>query len=395
MEKLKKIIKYVDKVSVRKDYEKRNRLRKKLGGTKIMGMSASQMRYCLIAGKQNDVEFQGQQINQQRTTLATQSSAANTQLLNMVVPTPPSSSDYTKTSYTFDKNGETCDITGTQYQSAPYTLNGNAYAAGTYIVNYTTDTTADIGKTAGTKKISYDGTSYTTGTTASGGNTLKAVDLSNYLTDKDQMTDVNNLLTICQDCHLTVGTPPVAVTTTAQLAALPANTFYKYESIENTTTGSQTSAGTVTKYVLAKDLPATAAASPKDVSLYYVDESAKKTESEQLGGAEVTWSETGRMSSITTADAAGNKTTYSLNVQTKKDDDAYGDAYNEYEYQKNQYDNEIQAVNAKISVIQSQDKKLELKLQDLDTQQKALSTESESVKKVIDKNIETSFKTFA
>ncbi len=44
--------------------------------------------------------------------------------------------------------------------------------------------------------------------------------------------------------------------------------------------------------------------------------------------------------------------------------------------------------------IQNQDKKLELKLKQLDTQHKAIETEMQSVEKVIQKNVETTFKTF-
>ena len=45
--------------------------------------------------------------------------------------------------------------------------------------------------------------------------------------------------------------------------------------------------------------------------------------------------------------------------------------------------------------LQGQDKRLELELKDLDTQHKEIETEYDSVKKVIDKNIEGSFKTFS
>ena len=69
-----------------------------------MGMSASQMRYIMISGKKSDIEFQGQQINQQRTTLATESSTLNSSLLNMTVPTPPSSEDFTKNSGLLSRN---------------------------------------------------------------------------------------------------------------------------------------------------------------------------------------------------------------------------------------------------------------------------------------------------
>ena len=50
---------------------------------------------------------------------------------------------------------------------------------------------------------------------------------------------------------------------------------------------------------------------------------------------------------------------------------------------------------AKTAEIQSQDKMLEAQLKNIETQHKAIETEMESVKKVIDKNIETSYKSFA
>ena len=54
----------------------------------------------------------------------------------------------------------------------------------------------------------------------------------------------------------------------------------------------------------------------------------------------------------------------------------------------------VQNVNAKIEIIQIQDKNLELKLKQLDTEQNAIQTEMDAVKKVISKNVESSFKTF-
>ena len=58
------------------------------------------------------------------------------------------------------------------------------------------------------------------------------------------------------------------------------------------------------------------------------------------------------------------------------------------------YDKMIQDINAKTSIIQQQDQQLELRLKQLDTEQKALTTEMEAVKKVVTDNIEASFKTF-
>ena len=58
------------------------------------------------------------------------------------------------------------------------------------------------------------------------------------------------------------------------------------------------------------------------------------------------------------------------------------------------YEKKIADINAKTEKIQEQDRTLELRLRQLDTEQEALQTEMESVKKVIDKNIESTYKTF-
>lgn len=52
-------------------------------------------------------------------------------------------------------------------------------------------------------------------------------------------------------------------------------------------------------------------------------------------------------------------------------------------------------IQARIAAIQTLDKALELNLRRVDTQRQAVMTELEAVKKVIDKSIEMSFKTFA
>ena len=76
------------------------------------------------------------------------------------------------------------------------------------------------------------------------------------------------------------------------------------------------------------------------------------------------------------------------------DQDAYDAAMVEYEYKKDVYEKEMNDANAKVKIIQAQDQKLEVRLKQLDTEQKALSTEIDAVKSVRDKSIESSFKTF-
>ncbi len=99
----------------------------------------------------------------------------------------------------------------------------------------------------------------------------------------------------------------------------------------------------------------------------------------------------GRFSSVR---FENDSVTYTLNMETVTDDVAYQDAMNQYYYDNAVYDKMVQDINAKTSLIQQQDLQLELRLKQLDTEQSALSTEMEAVKKVVDDNVESSFKTF-
>lgn len=56
---------------------------------------------------------------------------------------------------------------------------------------------------------------------------------------------------------------------------------------------------------------------------------------------------------------------------------------------------ETQQLQARVAAIQAIDKGLELQLRRVDTQRDAVQTEIDAVRKVIGKNIESTFKTFA
>lgn len=86
---------------------------------------------------------------------------------------------------------------------------------------------------------------------------------------------------------------------------------------------------------------------------------------------------------------------YDLKATSETDEDAYEDAMNKYYYEKSLYDKQISDLNAKTSIIQRQDRDLELRLKQLDTEQSALNTELDAVSKVVKDNIEKSFKTFS
>ncbi|MBR6127743.1 hypothetical protein IKQ21_08680, partial [bacterium] len=99
----------------------------------------------------------------------------------------------------------------------------------------------------------------------------------------------------------------------------------------------------------------------------------------------------GRFTSIRLED---DTVKYTLNVETITDEAAYADAMNQYYYENAKYDKMIQDINAKTSVIQAEDRTLELRLKQLDTEQNALSNEIDAVSKVVKDNVEKSFKTF-
>ena len=134
--------------------------------------------------------------------------------------------------------------------------------------------------------------------------------------------------------------------------------------------------------------------SQSNINCYKIGTETKTEEVKAVEGCEIEKDSSGRYINITIKDASGNKITYALTTTTATDQAAYDDAMNQYEYEKYEYDQAIQDINSKIEIIQSEDKNLELRLKQLDTEQDAISTEIDAVQKVIEKNVESSFKTF-
>ena len=128
------------------------------------------------------------------------------------------------------------------------------------------------------------------------------------------------------------------------------------------------------------------------IKLPYYNTSYVKTRIEQTSEALLETDSNGRFKSVKFAD---NSLTYTLNTETVTDEAAYQDAMNEYNYKVQQYEKTIADINARTSIIQEEDRTLELRLKQLDTEQKALSTEMDAVKKVISDNVEKTFKTFS
>lgn len=133
-----------------------------------------------------------------------------------------------------------------------------------------------------------------------------------------------------------------------------------------------------------------------NINCYTIGSDTKTREVKAVAGVKVERDSSGRFVSISipNQDGSGTYSQYSLTTNTMTDQDAYNDAMNEYEHEKYLYDQSIEEINAKIEIVQAQDKNLELRLKQLDTEQNAIQTEIDAVSKVIEKNVESSFKTF-
>ncbi len=126
-------------------------------------------------------------------------------------------------------------------------------------------------------------------------------------------------------------------------------------------------------------------------ALKYYAAQAISTKIEQTERAVIDFDDKGRAESIRYENSSAVR---ALNTETITDEAAYNDAMNQYYYDQQVYEKKIEDINAKTKKIQEQDRTLELRLRQLDTEQEALQTEMEAVAKVIEKNIESTFKTF-
>ena len=433
-----------------------------------MGLSASQARLLSLTARQSNLEFEGQQINQQRTTLSNQSSNYYNSLLEMDVPVPPSSDDYTKIVYTFTIGGNEATVKEALPENQK---NGTA----TYTVSYTTNLS-----TIGIKENSAYKTSASSSKTAknivSNGNAAYDENKSYYLAAMNRLDATStvaadeqyvmldsmpnpkpaNLVVIGKNGYQIDADKYAAMSkedqalckiyrkannttdTAAQKYALSyteianANSFnyysdktgnsiyvedknnagkdvYTYKSSNGssfTTVDPQyadsfvnaglnmdeyyqyeTSSGM--RFVKREDVEGNLNNQSVTVMTSAVG-TVNVTTNNTLINATIEFDASGRISTIT--DEEGN--TYTTTATTETDNDAYDDAYNQYEYNQYVYDQKQNEINASIEILQAQDKSLELRLSTLDTQHTAIQTELEAVKKVMSKNIDNSFKTF-
>ncbi|MBQ2644546.1 hypothetical protein IJG14_03115 [bacterium] len=292
-----------------------------------MGMAASQARFLGLTARKSNTEYEGQQVNQQRTALANESASLYSKLTNLTVPTPPDITNYYKTEYTFSYNGDT-------------------YTFSSLPVKGSDGYTISVSKT--TQKAGY-----------------RAVDMEDLGFDPKGKTPSSIALStrpnLIDFLNASLDEKNQIDKSTDKVANVYSNNDNWYYEVD----------GQYYQYV------------PTDVVQDFI-----------YSGASIEFNESGDFSTLSCPALTGNNKV-SISTTTVADDEAYDLAMNEYKKEYNEYEKTMAAINAKTEVIQQQDKTLELRLNQLDTEQNAISTEMDAVQKVIEKNVESTFKTFA
>ena len=353
-----------------------------------MSMAASQARFLSLTARKSNVEFEGQQINQQRTTLSNQSASYYGQLTNMTVPTPPSTQDYTKTTYSFTDGAETNVINSLIAQKDGY-----------YILNYTQSTETESVVSNGTvvtnrKEVTdpMGGVSYDYYIGATKLRELGVDDPNDAYLSGLSASEKESLL-VLENQYKTMLSEKYK----------EGDWYVRYQL--NSSTKSYEPVFYNKRQIEEADYSEKTGTSLSSIKSYVYGQTTETTEIRNAK-ASVEQDSSGRYMSIFIYDTddSGNirydengnplGVEYTLSTNTTTDENAYNDAMNQYNYDKAKYEQSIQEINAKIEVVQAQDKNLELKLKQLDTEENAISTEMDAVQKVISKNVESTFKTF-
>lgn len=386
-----------------------------------MGLAASQARFLQLTARRTNIEYMGQQINQERLALANASAGLFEKMLTLVPPTPPSSQDdkYYTQGYNFtdpaDELQKKISWVSTNDASVPVSTGINVTS--TYRTNgVPTITPGDAGWIAAADPSL---TIVAPGATAGFGlassvYTLTAADLAIYSDGETPTGTDADLTALMGSLGVTAGAntartvmryvtvehniyDPDGNYQTVQRQAPAILEFDNLERLLNVTflddlTMTATNANAGTAGAVAGGTVGTGdgvTPGQTDPALTYSSYTAGTN-----GTAAAAFAD---LSGLSGAPAAGKtigrgeKLTYTGVF----DQVAFGNDMNKYEFQKAAYDYQIERINSQTKQVQAQDKSLELKMKQLDTEHNAVQTEMEAVQKVIQKNIESSFKTFA
>ncbi|MBR2525139.1 hypothetical protein IKE67_01610 [bacterium] len=317
-----------------------------------MGLAASQARFLNLTARKTNIEYEGQQINQQRTMLANQSANCYSQMLTLSVPVPPSESNFSTVVYTFTKNGHSCTIN----QVTGSDSNATILYTETYVNPYS------MSQSQYQRDIANDNGTYSW-------NNIELVSLADFDNDVFPADAKDAVVT---GLGYNQGEYANVYVLNKGTANTPSYEYFKIDQLNTIENGSHRNergylAGNSTVY-----------------------------EQGALVNTQITRNiATNRITALYNASQLSTTDSVAVTATTVKDDIAYDDAYAEYEYQTYLYQQKMEEINAQTSIIQAQDKKLELRLKQLDTEQNAVKTEMDSISSLIKDNTDKSFKVFA
>jgi len=358
-----------------------------------MGMAASQARLISLTARKSNVEYEGQQINQARTALANQSSELWNELYKMDVPTAPSTNDYTTTVYTFENGDSTQTISS--IQEASYTDETDQITYNSYVTYYSkVSEYTGIRNTKSNPQVQYVAPSEESGTGYYMVGTKKLTCLDSFSPEERNNASstspwgtysaaLDQISKDWPDTQLAKDWNSYKTATDPASAEEALKNIYFWNDTKTQVNFASGTASTNDSLEACRN-DATLA-----LHSYYADYQSSNKEVSKYGVVE--YDPSGRATSL---QLEGSSIVYDLKATSITDDNAYSDAMNQYNYEKQVYEKKVQDINAKTEQIQTEDRTLELRLKALDTEQNALQTEVEAVKKVITKNIESTFKTF-
>jgi len=340
-----------------------------------MGLAASQARFLGLTARKSNVEYQVQQINQQRTALSNEVMGLYDEYNRLEVPTPPVVNDYLKTTYTLDSTYE-------GYQIDSFTRIPSGEYEGYYdVVLSWQDEIA--------KAYTYSARdSVITATKGNNGYSYLNFQLGidSYIYDENDLNN-SNITKITGDYEKYQG-----LTTIMNAQGKTDGTYYMY--IKDS----------IAYYTSENDLDSTAFENVNGKNVYYGTYSfdyqgAQKKTNTASAKAALTQESSGRLSTIQIIQSDDlpelANSTYSISTTQVEDELAHEEAMNNYNYEKALYEREVDRINAKTEKLQEEDRALELEINQLDTEHNAISTEMDSVKKVIEDTMEKVFKTFS
>ena len=337
-----------------------------------MGLSASQTRFLTLTARKSNVEYQGQQINQARTALANQSSDLFTQMMTLKAPTAPSVYDYVINPASQPEIN--WQVANAYPLSKAATKNFDAY----YSSNAPKFSDFNIPQLR--KTVNGDVTTWALKEADENGNIVYN---DKYQSEtKDGKTSWYMLVEDSTD-RVTLGGCPFSVYCVEETGKYANGNSAPYLAV--CVAASENYAYNVEKdFFYAKE---DGAVLPQWIQAYNRASTQYRTFSSPVStkiyGSDVTVTET------------TNAIAYERTPSVSAEDAQYNQAMEQYKKDLADYERALEIINNKCDEIHEADKKLELQLKQLDTEQEAIQTEYDSVKKVIEKNIENTFKTFA